>query len=166
MKKDTINRIKRRENQEYESLPEEQKELVMKIRSMREGLAVNRDPLPSMKNATKGKIMDEVRKIDQVMEHIPILNITELNDTFFVSAAIVTQKLECKREGNQDQPEWRIRLTKIVQRYRKDLSRLEKERNMAYNDRWRLKVEEEHNIRRSKGYDLVVEEIKQRLEAT
>ena len=52
-----------------------------------------REKLPSIRHIDKRKIMIEVKKINDVIEHVPIDNIPELNDTFYGCAAMVTRKL-------------------------------------------------------------------------
>ena len=50
-----------------------------------------KEKLPTVRHIDKRKIVEEVKKINDVMQHVPIDNITELNDTFYASAAIVTR---------------------------------------------------------------------------
>ena len=142
----------------------EQKELIRKITTMREELAENRVLLTPLRNVPKKKVLEELSKVNSVIEHIPVNNITELNDTFYVSAALITHKLERKRNEGQD-PEWRIRLKKKIDKIRRDISQLEQARRRNYDDEYRQEIEHEHNIKK-KGYNLVVEELKQRLQAT
>ena len=76
-------------------------------------LAENRVLLTPLRNVPKKKVLEELSKVNSVIEHIPVNNITELNDTFYVSAALITHRLERKRNEGQD-PEWRIRLKKKI----------------------------------------------------
>ena len=63
-----------------------------------------REKLPNIRHIDKKKIMTEVKKINDIMKHIPIGNITELNDTFYVSAAIVTEKLAKNWKKKEEPP--------------------------------------------------------------
>ena len=166
----TLNRIycgNREENQpriEFEDLnelSEEQRKLVEEIKTKRERLPNLREKLPNIRHIDKKKIMTEVKKINDIMEHIPIGNITELNDTFYVSAAIVTEKL-AKNWKKKEEPPWRRRIKWKVQELQQDISRVTEARNRNYNDRLRRKMERRYNIKR-KGYQQVIEELKQRL---
>ena len=62
---------------------------------------MNRERL-SIRHIDKKKIIAEMQKINNVMAYVPIDNITELNDTFFVSAAIVTKRLVKNKEEREE----------------------------------------------------------------
>jgi hypothetical protein len=146
-------------------LSDEKKELVEEIKIQRGRLQMGREKLTNIRHIDRRKIVEELRKINEVIEHVPIDNITELNDTFYASAAIVTKKLAKNRSEKKDEPPWKKRLKEKVTELRKDISRVVKARNEPQNDRFRRKIEAKHNIKR-KGYQLVEEELKQRLKAT
>ena len=63
----------------------------------------------------------------------------------------------------EEQP-WERRLKRKVHEIQQDLSRVIEATNRKYNDRLRRKIEKKFNIRH-KGYQLVIEELKQRLVA-
>ena len=147
-----------------DELSEESRRLVELITIKRAGLHTMREKLPNIRHIDKKKMIEELEKINQVVEHLQIRNITELNDTFYASAAIVTQKL-VKNRTDKVEPPWKIRLKKKVEEIQKDLSRIKEAMNRRYNDRMRRKTEQKFNIKR-KGYQLVIEELKQRLTAT
>ena len=105
-----------------------------------------------------------MEKINEVIEYVPVTNITELNDTFFVSAEIVTQKM-VKNRREYREPSWKKRLKGKVLELQKDISKGKEAMNRRYNDRMRRKLEKKYNIKR-KGFQLVLEELKQRLTAT
>ena len=73
---------------------------------------MTREKLPNIRHIDKRKIMEELEKINEVIEYVPVRNITELNDTFFVSAEIVTQKM-VKNRREYREPPWKRRLKKI-----------------------------------------------------
>ena len=148
---------------DLQRLPEEQQELVKEIRTTRERLQMIREKLSSNRHIDKRKIMIEVKKINDVIEHVPIDNITELNDTFYACAAMVTRKLAKNWKQKEEQP-WKRRLKTKVHEIQQDLSRVIEAKNIKYNDRLRRKIEKKFNIRH-KGYQLVIEELKQRLVA-
>lgn len=41
--------------------------------------------MPSIRHIDKGKIMTETKKINEVIEYVPIDNIRDLNDTFYAT---------------------------------------------------------------------------------
>ena len=142
-------------------LPPEQQSLINDIIYQREGLHMKREKLQSIRHIDKKRIIAEVKKINDVMAYVPIDNITELNDTFFVSAAIVTKRL-IKNRTEREEPPWRRRLKKKVLEIQQDLSKVKEAMNRKYNDRMRRKMEKRFDIKR-KGYQQVLEELKQRL---
>lgn len=101
----TLNRIHQRrwEMQEPERtddngiLSEEQQELVQVMISIRERLLMGRAKLAGIRHVDKLKIMTEVRKLNEVIQYIPIDDITKLNDTFFARATIFIRKLDRER---------------------------------------------------------------------
>ena len=82
---------------------------------------------------------------------------TELNDTFYLSAVLVTQKLDRKLRDSQE-PEPRIRPSKKVDRPRR-------EKRSDFDNTCRNAVENEHDIKK-KRYNLVIEELKRSLRTT
>ena len=149
---------------DIENLSQEKQELVKLIVERREGLQRIREKLPNIRHIDKRKIMEEVEKINEVIEYVPVRNITELNDTFFVSAEIVTQKM-VKNRREYREPPWKRRLKEKVLELQKDISKVKEAMNRRYNDRMRRKLEKQYNIKR-KGFQTVLEELKQRLTAT
>lgn len=87
-----------------------------------------------------------------------------MNDTFYVCAKLVSQKFGKKGNDGKD-PAWIIRLMKKVEGDRRSINKLEQARKRNYNDIYRKRIEQEYNIKK-KGFDLVIEELKQRLQAT
>ena len=119
-----------------------------------------REKLPCIRNIDKKKIMIEVKKINEVITYLPVDNITELDDTCYGCAATVTKKLV--KNLIEREPPWKRRLRKKVQETQQDLSRVKETRNRRYNDRLRRKMEMRFDVS-NKGYNQVIEELKQRL---
>jgi len=95
-----------------------------------------REKLPNIRHVDKRKITEELKKINEVIEFVPIDSITELNDTFYASVEIVTQKL-AKNRKEYEEPPWKRRLKTRVQEIQKEISRVKEAMNRYYNDRLR-----------------------------
>lgn len=74
---------------------------------------MRRKKLQSIRHIDKGKPVTEVKKRNGVMEFVPIDNITDLNDTFYASATIVTRKL-AKNWEDREEKSWKRRLKRKV----------------------------------------------------
>lgn len=91
-----------------------------------------------------------MKKINKVIEYVPIDNITDLNNTFYASATIITRKLA---------KNWKDRGTTMeekTQDMQQDLSRVTEAMNSRYNDRIRRKIDRRRDLTR-KGFQLVIE---------
>ena len=91
---------------DFEMLTTEQKETVLKIISMRQELEVKRDPIQSLRNIPTKEVKKELKKLNDILDHVQVRNITELNDTFYVCARLVTQRFE-RTKLKQKEPPWR-----------------------------------------------------------
>lgn len=143
-----------------------EKDLVEQIISERNRLSGDRPRLRALRHIERGKIMQEVKQIDKVLDCVEINNITELNDTIMACAKIVTDKI-CKtgeRRQNSNVPAWKERLQHKLEGIRADLSRVVEARGRDYDDPMRKRLEKKYKIR-NKGYDVVIEELKQDLSA-
>ena len=76
--------------------------MVIKLRTIRQELSERSDMITALRSSPKSKVMEEVDKIAKTEKHIPISNITELVDSFFVCAVLVTQRLDKKRRDSQE----------------------------------------------------------------
>ena len=86
--------------------------------------------------------MEELEKINEVIEYVPVRNITELNNTFFVTAEIVKQKM-AKNRREYREPPWKRGLKEKVLELQKDISEVKEAMKRRYNDRMRMKIGEE-----------------------
>ena len=69
--------------------------------------------------------MEEVRKVDKVFSRFHTHSGTKTNELFYTGAAVVTNRVEVKKEGVRKEPMWKSRLEGKIKELRKDLSRLE-----------------------------------------
>ena len=143
-----------------------EKELVDRIIDGRSRLTRDRPRLRALRHIEREKIIKEVKQIDKVLDCVEINDITELNDTIMACAKIITEKF-C-RSGEQRQtrgdPAWKVRLQQKLEVIRSDLSKVVECRGRDYDDPMRTRLEKKYRIR-NKGYDVVIEELKQDLSA-
>ena len=129
-----------------EGLPQDKQELIEKIKNIRDGLQEGRKRLTNIRHIDKRKLVEEVRKINEIVGYLPVNNITDLNDTFYASAVIVTEKVAKKGMERREEPAWKIRLKRKEEGLQQDLSRLEEAKKRNYNDRMKRKMERKFNI--------------------
>ena len=103
--------IPRNDNISVENLTQEKQELIERIKNIREGLQEERKRLPNIRHIDKRKLVNEIKKINEIADYIPVENITDLNDTFYASAVIVTEKFakdrsEERRVGKECRSRW------------------------------------------------------------
>lgn len=133
----------------------------------RDSLKENRPKMRALRHVERRKLMDEVHRLDKVLPHVEINNITELNDTIMACAILVTEKFESRssgRQGNQE-PGWKERLRRKVENLKGDLSRIVESRKRPCEDGMRKRLEKKYKTRK-KGFDVVIEELKQDIKAT
>lgn len=148
---------------------EDEISLIRSIVEKRDSLRDNRPRLTALRHIERAKIMTEVNRIDKVLPHVQTNDITEVNDTIMACAILITDKL-CPvtngRDGQQRSktPAWKERLQRKVKAIQKDLSRVILSRGRPCDDGMRKRLEKKYNIKR-KGFDVVIEELKQDLSA-
>ena len=142
----------------------DEKTLVDAILEQRERLTTCRTRLKSLRNVENGKIMKEVRKVNKALECVEVKDITEVNNTIWACANLITEKVSPAQEKNRT-PWWKRRLERKVKEIRKDLSRVNECQTREWNDPLRKQLEYKYRIK-SKGYKVAIEELKQRLKAT
>lgn len=62
-----------------------------------------------------------------------------------MSEVLFTERFAQKRREGKE-PEWRIRLSKKLDRLRREVNRLEQAKQRDYDDTYRIAVENEHDI--------------------
>ena len=143
-----------------------EKDLVDRIIEERNRLSRDRPRLRALRHIERGKIIEEVKKIDKVLDCVEIRDVTELNDTIMACAKIVTEKIcgNGERRQTRGPPAWKVRLQQKLEDIRSDLSKVVECRGRDFDDPMRMRLEKKYRIR-NKGYDVVVEELKQDLSA-
>ena len=145
----------------------DEEERIEAILKKRNELQENRPMMRALRHVERRKLLDEVNRLDKVLPCVEINNITELNDTILACAILVTEKLEKRRNSSQrenQEPEWKERLRRKVENLKGDLSRIVECRKRACEDGMRRRLEKKYKIR-AKGYEVVIEELKQDIKA-
>jgi hypothetical protein len=149
-----------------EPASEMERKLVERITTERNKLAGDQPRLRPLRHVERNKILSEVGQINKAIDCIEINNITELNNTILACAKVITKKMT--RKGGQRQfksePAWRTRLQMKMKNIRSDLSKVVESRGRDYDDPMRMRLEKKYRIK-NKGYDVVIEELKQDLSA-
>ena len=165
VEEERLNVEENRESSNDENIEPEIAELIIEIEERKGNIERDRSVLQSLRHIDRDKLQKEVRKIDSALKHVRIHNITDLNDTLYVCAQIVTSKF-VTRKANSPRVEkgWKRRLKDKLVLTQKELSRIVEARNRDYVDGFRKRIELKFDIKK-KGYDVVIEERKQRVKA-
>lgn len=153
--------------QESESVPSaEDQVLIARILDCRNSLPAKRTRLPSLKHIDKRKLLSETRKINRALKHVQTKDLTEINDTIYSCATVVTNKFVQERPKVQRKrvAPWKFRLQKKIVSMRGDLSKVVECEKRNFNDKLRVTMEKKYNIK-IKGFKVVIEELKQRVKA-
>ena len=139
------------------------------IEEMRASLVDNRPTIKPMRSVDRSKLREEVKRLDRVLDCVQTSNITEINDTILACANIVQMRMNkndntVRRNGNNSEPAWKRRLQQKVTDIGKDLDKLRECRRRDFGDPMRVRLERKYNIK-NKGYEVVIEELKQNLQA-
>jgi hypothetical protein len=123
----------------------------------------------NLKNCDYSKVKKETARVNNILRHVPVNNITEVRNLLQAGAVLVGELLEIResRPREHKEPFWKRRVQQDVKRLRKDLGRVES----WFKGKWKhtKKGEKEQLDRRyklkAKGFNVVIEEIKQRVTA-
>ena len=126
-----------------------------------------KDKLPALRNVPSKKLLEETAKVDKVLSKFKTNSITKTNELFYAGAFVVTNRLGVKINmvAGRKEPMWKRRLQNKIKELRKDLSKLEvsKDKGISNFRHWE-RLDRKYNIR-VKRFNVVVEELKQRITA-
>ena len=146
-------------------LDEEEVTIVMEIAEVIE--RGRKDQLPALRNVPKKKLLEETVKVDKVLSNFKTHSITKTNELFYAGAFEVTNRLGLKidKVAERKEPMWKRRLQNKIKGLRKDLSQLEASENKVISNlrHWK-RLERKYSIR-VKRFNVVIEELKQRITA-
>ena len=154
-------------NKQADSLDEEEVAIVMEIAEVIE--KDKKDQLPALRNVPKKKLLEETAKVDKVLTKFKTHSITKTNELFHAGAVLVTNRLGVKidKVTQRKEPMWKRRLPNKIKEdlSQKDLSQLEasKDEGISNFRHWE-RLERKYGIR-VKGFNVVIEEVKQRITA-
>ena len=147
--------------EQAESLDEEEVAIVMEIAEVIE--KSRKDKLPSLRNVSKKKLLEETAKVDKFLSKFKTHIIPKTNEFFYAGAFAVTNTLGLKidKVAKRKEPMWKRRLQNKIKELRKELSQLEasEDKGTSNFSHWE-RLERKYNIR-VKRLNVVVEELKQ-----
>ena len=124
----------------------------------------DRPRLLPLKHIAKSRLRKEVAVINRVLDGWKVHDITELNNTLYVCAKLVTERLVNQSNRQSGEPWWKKRLKSKVQIIQKDLSKVVEAEKKNHDDRTRVAIERRFNIMK-RGYASTIEDLKQKLKA-
>ena len=144
---------------------DEEVAIVMEIAELIERGRKNK--LSALRNVPKKKILEETAKVDKVLSKFKTHSITQTNELFYGGAFVDTNRLGVKIDNvaGRKEPMWKRRLQNKIKKLRKDLSQLEasKDKGISNFRHWE-RLERKYSIR-VKKFNVVIEELKQRITA-
>ena len=144
---------------------DEEVAIVMEIAELIERGRKNK--LSALRNVPKKKILEETAKVDKVLSKFKTHSITQTNELFYGGAFVDTNRLGVKidKVAGRKEPMWKRRLQNKIKKLRKDLSQLEasKDKGISNFRHWE-RLERKYSIR-VKKFNVVIEELKQRITA-
>ena len=110
---------------------------------------------------------DVTKKVNAVIRHIKINNVTQTNKLAMAAALWVAKEIGVKKgkRGKKKEPWWKRRIESDITNLRRDINRLERERQGETRGKGKRKIKEMNAKYRvkEKGINLVIEELQQRL---
>ena len=126
---------------------------------------LDRTRLPCLRKVEKGKLLTEVRNVNELLKKIESEDLTADNNLFYIEAALVTKVFKKKKIKGEKKSWWKRRLESQVKELDKDLGRLN-----AFLEGKKMKKKHQYNLQ--KRYILkerrkpnVKEEMLQRIKA-
>ena len=151
--------------EQADSLDEDVVAIVMKIAEVIE--RGEQEKLPTLRNVPKKKLLEENAKVDKVLSKFKTHSITKTNELFYAGTFVVTNRLGVKidKVAERKEPMLKKRLQNKIKELRKDLSQLEasKDKGISNFRHWE-RLERKYSIR-IKRLNVVIEELKQRINA-
>ena len=110
---------------------------------------------------------DVTKKVNAVIRHIKTNNVTQTNKLAMAAALWVAKEIGVKKgkRGKKKEPWWKRRIESDITNLRRDINRLERERQGETRGKGKRKIKEMNAKYRvkEKGINLVIEELQQRL---
>ena len=125
--------------------------------------------LPTLRNRDTRFMTKYVNEVNEVLKCIPVRNLSKIKYVARASALLVCEKVDVKTDHtiNKKESFWKWRIEKDIAIFRKYLSRIDD----WFKERWKngsakLKCELKNKCKiKPKGFNTVIEELKQRISA-
>lgn len=126
-----------------------------------------RERLPPLKGKDKAKLTSLIDKANEAIPNIDIPNLTTLNNVLYATALTVTLEMGVKRTRcppGKDPP-WKVRIQRNIEKFQRNLSQVEAwKASKLQNEGVRKRLDDTYGVKQ-KGFQVVLEELKQRLVA-
>ena len=94
-----------------------------------------RERLPPLRGIEKHRLLENTRKVDEVMNKTEVGNITELNDLVYTGAVVVTEMLGVKKRKSTRMEPWWIRRTEAqIKQLNKNLGHINIKKKRKYKE--------------------------------
>ena len=123
---------------------------------------------PNLRNVERKRLKSKVDEVNEVLKYIPTEYITATNKLLKAAGCVVARKLGIKKKTVKptEDARWKKRIKTKINMLRKDLSRLDRWcKKELHNSGIKEELEKKYNVK-SKGMNVVIEELKQRIVAT
>ena len=125
--------------------------------------------IPTLHSRDITLVTKYVNEVNKVLKCIPVRNLPELKYVARASALLVCEKVGVETDYTMNKKErfWKRRIEKDIAILRKDLSRIDnwfKERRKNGSTKLKCELKKKYKIK-TKGFNTVIEEIKQRISA-
>ena len=151
--------------EQTDSLDEEQVAIVMEIAEVIE--KGRKDKFPPLRNMAKKKLLEETAKVDKVLSKFKTHSITKTDELFYAGAVALTKRFGVKidKVAWTKEPMRKKRLQNKIKELKKDLSQLEasKDKDISNFRHWKTLERKYSTI--VKTFNVVIEELKQRITA-
>ena len=119
------------------------------------------------KKVDQRKLREVTKKVNEVIRHIKIDDVTQTNKLAMAAAFWVAKEVGVKKGkiGEKKEPWWKKRIESDITNLRRDINRLERERRGETGGKGKRKIKEldtKYRVKK-KGINLVIKDLKQRL---
>ena len=104
---------------------------------------LDRTRLPCLRKVEKGKLLTEVRNVNELLKKIESEDLTADNNLFYIEAALVTKVFKKKKIKGEKKSWWKRRLESQVKELDKDLGRLN-----AFLEGKKMKKKHQYNLQK------------------
>ena len=151
---------------DFENASNEEKEMVRKIVELMNN--PDREGDYDFRKVNKIRVVEETRKVNNVLKYIETSNITETNRLLKAVSMLGAERIWIQKKNTSKrntEPWWKRRIINGIKQIQKDLAILERKRRRKLRREGKYKVLERKYNLKTKGLTVVIEKLKQRVTA-